>query len=178
MPKHCLLLVLATLGPFACSTSPLITGNFTGTVTKVHDGDSIHITPEGEKRVIIRLAGIDAPELKQPFGIASRDKLRSMILNRPAEAKCHKIDRYRRQVCVVYFNGEDVNLQMVRAGMAWHYKEYHKEQSRWQRWEYSRAENKARNGGFGLWGRESIAPWEFRKLAEDSQTLSGFVFNE
>ena len=79
---------------------------------------------------------------------------------------------------MVYFNGEDVNLQMVRAGMAWHYKEYQNEQSRWQRWEYSRAESKARSGGLGLWGGEHIAPWVFRKLAEPSQTLSGFVFNE
>ena len=101
----------------ACSNPP-ITDTFTGTVTKVHDGDSIHITQEGEKRVIIRLAGIDAPEIKQPFGIASRDKLRSMVLNRTANAKCHKTDRYQRQVCVVYFDGENVNLQMVRAGMA------------------------------------------------------------
>ena len=121
--QHYLLLVLATLAPVACTTNSPITDTFTGTVTKVHDGDSIHITPKGEKRVIIRLAGIDAPEIKQPFGIASRDKLRSMILNRRAEAKCHKTDRYQRQICVVYFNGDDVNLQMVRSGMAWHYKD-------------------------------------------------------
>jgi endonuclease YncB( thermonuclease family) len=162
-PKPNLILVLTTLVT-ACSESPPITDTFAGTVTKVHDGDSIHITPEGEKRVIIRLAGIDAPEIKQPFGIASRDKLRSMILNRPAEARCHKKDKYRRQVCVVYFNGDDVNLQMVRAGMAWHYKEYQNEQSRRQRRQYSKAENKARSGGLGLWGGERIAPWEFRRM--------------
>ena len=80
-PKHLIILVLAPLAPAAC-TNPPITDTFTGAVTKVHDGDSIHITPKGEKRVIIRLAGIDAPEIKQPFGIASRDRLRSMILNR------------------------------------------------------------------------------------------------
>ena len=163
-PKTFLLLTLATLVPVASTASPPITNTFTGTVTKVHDGDSIHITPEGEKRVIIRLAGIDAPEIKQPFGIASRDKLRSMILNRTAEAKCHKTDRYKRQICVVYFNGVDVNLQMVRSGMAWHYKEYQKEQSRWQQWQYSRAESKARGSGHGLWSGEHIAPWVFRKL--------------
>ena len=159
-----LLLTLATLAPAACSTNPPITDTFTGPVTKVHDGDSIHITPKGEKRVIIRLAGIDAPEIKQPFGIASRDKLRSMILNRTAKAKCHKIDRYKRQVCVVYFDGEDVNLQMVRVGMAWHYKEYQGEQSRRQRRQYSKAESRARNDRLGLWDGESVAPWVFRKI--------------
>jgi len=92
----------------------------TGLVTKVHDGDSIHITPPGQKRVVIRLAGIDAPELKQAYGIASRDKLRSMILNQTASARCYKKDRYQRNVCVVYFDGDDMNLEMVRAGFAWH----------------------------------------------------------
>ena len=98
--KLYLILLLSTLplAPVASTTNPPITETFTGPVTKVHDGDSIHITPKGKKRVIIRLAGIDAPEIKQPFGIASRDKLRSMILNRTAKAKCHKVDRYKRQV--------------------------------------------------------------------------------
>ena len=157
------LIVLLALLPAAC-TYPPITDTFTGPVTKVHDGDSIHITPKCKERVIIRLAGIDAPEIKQRFGIASRNKLRSMILNRTAEAKCHKTDRYRRQVCVVYFDGEDVNLQMVRAGMAWHYKEYESEQSSSQRRQYSKAESRARSDQLGLWDGERIAPWEFRKL--------------
>jgi len=44
----------------------------TGTVTSVHDGDTITLnTDSGAKK--IRLAGIDAPEIKQPYGIASRD---------------------------------------------------------------------------------------------------------
>jgi endonuclease YncB( thermonuclease family) len=149
-----LLLTLATLAPAASSTSPPLTDTFTGTV----------ITPQGEKRVIIRLAGIDAPELKQPFGIASRDKLRSMILNRRAKAKCHKIDRYKRQVCVVYFNGDDINLQMVRAGMAWHYKRYQNEQSRRNRWRYALTEKIARIEETGLWSGESVEPWVYRKM--------------
>ena len=160
------LIVLLALVLPACTTNPPITDTFTGPVTKVHDGDSIHITPKGKKRVIIRLAGIDAPEIKQPFGIASRDKLRSMILNRTAKAKCHKVDRYKRQVCVVYFDGEDVNLQMVRAGMAWHYKEYESEQNRRQRRQYSKAESRARSDRLGLWDGERIAPWEFRKIGK------------
>ena len=160
-----LLLLLALVIPLtSCTTTPKITDTFTGTVTKVHDGDSIHITPADEKRVVIRLAGIDAPELKQPHGIASRDTLRSLILNRPAQAKCHKTDRYRRQVCVVYFNGEDINLQMVKAGMAWHYKDYQNEQSRKQQRQYSRAERNARKHQYGLWRGESIEPWVFRKM--------------
>ena len=144
------------------NTKPAAT--YTGQVTKVHDGDSIHITPPGQKRVIIRLAGIDAPELKQPFGIQSRDNLRSMILDRQATAECHKVDRYQRQVCVVLFNRRDVNLAMVEGGFAWHYKQYQNEQTEKQRQQYSKAESRAQSDQLGLWDGESIEPWVFRKL--------------
>lgn len=158
--KTTLTLLLVT-SLFGCNQQPLY--KYIGIVTKVHDGDSIHITPSGQKRVIIRLAGIDAPELKQSFGIASRDKLRSMILNQPAEARCHKTDRYKRHVCVVYFNGQDINLQMTKSGMAWHYKDYQNEQSQFQRWAYALAESTARAGDRGLWSGDSVAPWVYRK---------------
>ncbi len=154
-------MAVVTIG---CSANPPVTSTITGTVSKVHDGDSIHITPTGEKRVVIRLAGIDAPELAQPFGIASRDTLRSLILKKRAEASCHKTDRYQRKVCVVIYNGVDVNLQMISSGMAWHYKQYEKEQSRQQRREYARAERKARDSKSGLWSGKSVQPWIFRRV--------------
>lgn len=88
-----------------------------------------------------------------------------MILDRPAEARCHKKEKYRRQVCVVYFDGEDVNLQIVRAGLAWHYKEYQHEQSRRDRRAYAKAEKRARREKLAIWSKKgSVAPWEFRKL--------------
>lgn len=147
----------------ACKTTLTDHTSYNGTVSKVHDGDSIHITPAGQKRVIIRLAGIDAPELKQPFGIRSRDKLRSMILDRQASANCHKVDRYQRQVCVVLFNGRDINLEMVKAGLAWHYKKYQSEQTKNQQRQYRRAEKQASDNRAGLWSSDSsIPPWDYR----------------
>lgn len=146
-----------------CSYNPTSTITVAGTVTKVYDGDSIHITPPGKNRVVIRLAGIDAPELAQAFGLESRNLLRSLLLRRRAEASCHKRDRYKRQVCVVTSDGVDVNLKMISSGLAWHYKQYENEQSRRQRRTYSRAERVARRSRLGLWSENSVEPWEFRR---------------
>lgn len=148
-----------------CSHNSPDTTTIAGTVTKVHDGDSIHITPPGKKRIIVRLAGIDAPELEQPFGLESRNMLRSLILRRKAEATCHKRDRYQRRVCVVLNDGSDVNLQMISSGLAWHYKQYEKEQSRKRRKAYSRAERNARSSQLGLWSEDNVEPWVFRNAA-------------
>ena len=56
----------------------------------------------------IRLAGIDAPELGQPFGRASKQHLSELLANREAVAECGKTDRYRREVCRVLVGGAGV----------------------------------------------------------------------
>ena len=150
----------------SCSSKPTKDQLIVGTVTRVHDGDSIHITPKTSNRVVIRLAGIDAPEIKQTFGIQSRDKLRSLILNKTAQAHCHKLDKYQRHVCVVRYENKDINLQMVAAGMAWHYKQYQNEQSVLDRRRYAAAQTSAQKRQLGLWGMQAVAPWEFRQAQQ------------
>ena len=57
---------------------PVLLFALSGKVVSVHDGDTITILTE-EKQVKVRLFGIDAPELKQPFGRKSKEFLASMI---------------------------------------------------------------------------------------------------
>lgn len=156
--------ILATLALTACSARTPDTTTFTGVASKVHDGDSIHLLPAAGERVIIRLAGIDAPELKQPFGIQARDHLRALILAKPVRANCHKTDRYDRHLCVVYRDERDINLQMIDAGYAWHYKKYQGEQTRAQRRQYSAAQSGAERQRRGLWRADTpVPPWNYRK---------------
>ena len=59
---------------------------------------------------------------------------------------------------------EDMNLEQLRAGLAWHYKKYQKEQSPEDRELYSDAEIDARESGRGLWHDPApVPPWEYRK---------------
>jgi endonuclease YncB( thermonuclease family) len=65
---------------------------------------------------------------------------------------------------MVLVDGRDVNLELVRAGLAWHYKFYEKEQPPGERRLYSEAEEVARLDRVGLWGGPSpIPPWDFRR---------------
>jgi len=153
-------------GPGSNSDEGLkVTSIYDGTVTKVHDGDSIHITPPGKKRIVIRLAAIDAPEIDQKHGIESRDYLRSRILNKRVSAHCNKVDKYRRHVCVVWHNNEDTNLAMLKNGNAWYFERFKKEQSRSNRRAYSKAATAAKKARLGLWkDPAAVAPWDFRDL--------------
>lgn len=141
---------------------------FDGKVTKVHDGDSVHITPRGKKRIVVRLAAIDAPEIKQDYGIVSRDHLRSMIMNEQVSAQCNKVDKYNRQICVVLKDNQDINLEMLKTGNAWYYERFRKEQKRSDQRAYSKAAKNARKKKLGIWANnEAIPPWNFRSLARN-----------
>lgn len=111
----------------------------------------------------IRLAGIDAPEKKQPFGQRSKQHLSDIVFDKEVTLDCGKVDRYRREVCVVLIKGRDANLTQIEAGMAWWYRKYAKEQTAQQRVNYEAAEVRARAGKMGLWtDADPVPPWEFR----------------
>jgi endonuclease YncB( thermonuclease family) len=63
------------------------------------------------------LAGIDAPERKQPFGRKSKQYLAAQIAGQEVSVDWHKLDRYHRIVGKIIHDGKDVDLAMVRAGV-------------------------------------------------------------
>ena len=135
-----------------------------GRVVAVHDGDTITVLDTNRTQHKIRLAGIDAPELKQAFGSRSKQNLSRWIYNRQVIVDWNKHDRYGRMLGVVLADGHDVNLEQVRAGMAWWYRQYAKEQTPDDRQLYERAENEARAAKRGLWvDANPVPPWKWRK---------------
>ena len=76
----------------------------------------------------------------------------------------HKRDYYKRILGKVLLSDQDMNLEQVRAGLAWHYKKYQKDQTSADRELYSEAEIEAREAGRGLWyDADPVPPWEYRK---------------
>ena len=135
----------------------------TGRSIGVSDGDTLTLLDAKQVPHKIRVAGIDAPEKKQPFGEKAKSSLSALAYNRLGEADCRKIDRYRRKVCVVFVGGEDVGLEQIKAGMAWWYRQYAKEQTPQERIDYEHAESQAKRHRYGLWsGPNPTPPWEWR----------------
>ena len=103
--------------------------DFTGNVVGIADGDTITVLDADKVQHKIRLTGIDAPEKKQPFGNRSKQSLSDMVFNKTVTVETGKRDRYGRELGKVLADGKDVNLERVRAGLAWHYKAYERTQS-------------------------------------------------
>jgi len=135
----------------------------TGRVVSVHDGDTITVLDESRAQHKIRLSGIDAPELEQAYGKASRKHLAELVADKAVSIEWNKQDKYKRTVGKVLLDGKDQCLEQVRAGFAWHYKKYGKEQTLEDQQNYDEAEQMAREARRGLWrDREPLAPWEWR----------------
>jgi endonuclease YncB( thermonuclease family) len=130
---------------------------------KIADGDTLTVLTADNQQHRIRLAGIDAPERKQPFGNRSRQNLSKLAYGKQAQADCPKHDRYGRWVCKVYVGGQDVGLRQIYDGLAWWYRPYAHEQSPEDRQRYEFEEREARLRKWGLWGDpSSVPPWEWR----------------
>lgn len=91
------------------SPSLLIAAELSGKVTRVLDGDTIEVLQD-KTPVRVRLANIDAPEKKQPFGSWSSKQLKSLIAGQPVTVTYMQKDRYGRVIGRVFTaNGTESN---------------------------------------------------------------------
>jgi endonuclease YncB( thermonuclease family) len=146
-----------------------------GLVTKISDGDTIHVTDSLGTKVKVRFYGIDCPETEkgnkrngkiskqgQPYGEEAFQALRDKLQRQRVRLDVMDIDRYGRTVSIVWLNNRNINLEMVADGWAWAYTQY---LDRPHASEYLQAEEQARKAKKGLWQQNNPQPpWEFRKL--------------
>ena len=126
-----------------------------GKVVSIHDGDTITIL-QGKQQIKVRLFGIDAPELKQPYGKKSKQFLANLIAREVVEVEPKGKDRYKRTLGIIRYKDQDINAQMVLNGYAWVYVKYSKI--------YVDQETTAREKKLGLWQSSNpTPPWEWRK---------------
>lgn len=132
------------------------------TLMSVGDGDTIRVTDAKGQKVTIRMACIDAPETAQgESGTQATLVLKQLLGAGPVEIRPQTVDRYGRTVAEVYAGGRNVNLEMVRLGMAYAYRQY---LSGCDENAYLGAEAQAERNRQGVWrwGNE-VKPWDFRK---------------
>lgn len=134
----CLLAAAATAGPTGCDRAapskrakppaslpvpshpaPVATAL---KVVSVHHGDTLRAIDAANVENKVWLLGIDAPEIGQPYGTRSRDALAGMVKGKVVDLVGTEKDRYGRTLTTVIVDGANVNLEMVRQGLAWHFR--------------------------------------------------------
>ncbi len=142
-----------------------------GRVVVVSDGDTVTLLDGLNAQHRIRLAGIDAPEKAQAYGDAAKRHLSDLVFGETVTVEFEKHDRYGRIVGKIMKDGHDASLEQLRAGLAWHYKQYQRDQSRADRGAYARMEVEAQQAHSGLWRDPApVAPWTWRREQRANHT--------
>jgi len=165
-PLFRVLVIAALLGAFlpaaASSRAKPSPPAWSGVVTYVVDGDTIRVRPPGGgKPISVRISGIDAPEICQAGGPASRDALMRKVLGQRVGVHGRQHDDYGRLLAKITFKGEDTGRWMVAQGLAWSYR------YRASAGPYAAQQRRARATGIGVFspsqGAPAVYPAQFRK---------------
>jgi micrococcal nuclease len=162
MNKDWILLWLAlSFGPMLISAS---TYSYSGRVVGIKDGDT-YVVLSGVQQHIVRLAHVDCPEKKQPYGqqaklIASRYCFGKTVIVKSDGKK----DKYKREIAEIYLGAICINQLLVKLGYAWHFIKYSNDKT------YAALELTARKSKIGLWASPNpVAPWEWRAAARKNK---------
>ncbi len=132
---------------------------YIGKVVGISDGDTFTFLVDGQQQIKIRMAEIDAPEKDQAFGEKSKYILSGLIFNKTITVVKTDIDKYGRTIGRAYDGNIDINLELVKLGAAWAYRQYLTDD------QFIPAEIIAKNNKVGLWALQDdhiIPPWEWR----------------
>ncbi|WP_458742962.1 thermonuclease family protein [Candidatus Nitrosocosmicus sp. T] len=96
------------------------TSNFSGTVSRVIDGDTLDVLTREGDTITIRLALIDAPERNEPGFNEAKNFITEQCLNKNAEVDPDNMQglTYGRTVAVVYCEGVNVNEVILDNNLA------------------------------------------------------------
>lgn len=131
----------------------------TGKVVGIQDGDTFTLLTASNEQFRIRIHGIDCPEKNQPYGQVAKQFASDQLFGKMVSVKQTDIDRYKRIVAIVTYDEIKIyNTEILKAGLAWHYKKYDQNPA------WAKLEQEARAAKKGLWkDANPIAPWEWRK---------------
>jgi micrococcal nuclease len=169
------ILAALLLAPCTASAAPNM---LQGRVVRIVDGDTLVVLDASKVQHKIRLSGIDAPESGQGWGTRAKQHLSSLAGGKDVDVEIKTQDKYGRTVGKIIADDQDVNLAMVRAGMAWWYRKYAKDQSAQDRVLYATAESTARKARTGLWADPNPVPPEDYRRGGQPTMLPSSTGNE
>ena len=128
-------------------------------VVGIKYGDT-YVTLIDKTQITIRLEHVDCPEKKQAYGQVAKQFGSNFCYGKEVKVKWNKVkDRNGRWIAEIYLLDKCLNKELVKNGLAWHFKKYSKSV------EYSNLELEAQKKKIGLWkDKSSIAPREWRKF--------------
>jgi endonuclease YncB( thermonuclease family) len=158
---------LTALAVFLFLSLPALAAELRGEVVGISDGDTLTLPTKDKRQVRVRLAEIDAPESRQPWGSRAQQALSALVFRQAVVVTVQDTDRYGRTVGTVWVGGRSANAEMIQQGQAWVYPQYLRDRS------LLALEEEAKQARRGLWAlpeAERVPPWQWRRQGQSSQS--------
>lgn len=135
----------------------------TGRIIDVIDGDTVTIKiNEYSSRKTFDIAYIDAPEIKQEFGMKSKQYLVNLLMHKQVSFTVVGNSNWKKnfarknnpKIVLFFGNGEDLGKHLINNGYAWFNKRSNISLERKK--EFIKLEKKAKRKNLGLWDGENI----------------------
>lgn len=150
--------VMALVSALFAAAGAAADESFEGKIKRVIDGDTLLVADNKETVHEVQLEGIDAPEIKQDYGKQASDALTKLVQEKSLKITWASKDTYGRLLGQVHVGDVHINTEMLKMGMAWHFKRYNQSEG------LAKAEAVAKSMKKGLWSKETaLAPWDYRK---------------
>lgn len=135
--------------------------HYSGICVHVLDGDTVDVVDDGQNLHRIRITGMDAPELSQPYGQQANAELKELILGKEVTVIPMGMDKYKRELAILRIQttiGQiDVAECMINKGAAFDWGG-----------KYYKAQDYVKANRLGLWQdiKFQERPWLYRRRIE------------
>ena len=79
---------------------------------------------DNKNTIKVRLISIDCRERKQPYSAVATKFLSDHIFGNRVKVVVDSKDRYGRSLGWVYYDDKNLNKELLKAGLAWHYNSF------------------------------------------------------
>lgn len=129
-------------------------------ILEVIDGNTLKVSTIEDDTFIVKLKGVDAPELEQEHGQESLKYLKELVSTKNVLVEYSGKDRWgNRLVYITAKNGNSINEMMIKDGYGWVDRFFINQASLMELQETAKSKNS------GLWNEdEPMKPWVFDRM--------------
>lgn len=130
-----------------------------GKIIAIKDGDTVVALLSDKTQETLRLADVDCPEKKQPFGKNAKEFTSSQVFGKKVTFYRVGKDRYRRTIAKIFYGKEKyLSSEIIKAGYGWWYYKVSKNTG------LQKYQDEAKAQKLGLWAdKNAMSPWDFRE---------------
>src|ERR1700741_3131743 len=141
---------------------------FQARVVDVIDGSTVIVETQSKTKLVVKCQATAVPQPSEPYADSSKQRFSNLVLRQIVAVEYMERNEYGHLLGTIFLNGEDVCLDQIAAGFAQFDPQAPNDIKPSRRELYAGSEERARNGGTGVWATSSPS-------ASDNQSVASSI---